>query len=128
MGKPKIEEAIDVIRKAKEDGTVTIKEILWLVAVWIQFVGEVAEELVNPTTPLDRDWAEDILQRIWNELQEVLQGIDVPWSAKFVLPVIQNTIPMLIGPAVDWIADVVDADDYPDLETYYAKRGMIKED
>ncbi len=118
MKEPKFEQAIAALAVAKEDGTITTKEVIWIGSLWLELVGSILADLADPTSSIDRDWAEGVIRSTWNEVLEVLDGIDIPWKADLLFPLVRMAMPMIIPAVVDWLVKKLD-----EGETYSPESG-----
>lgn len=124
MGKSKLKSAIEDVQKALADGKVTTNEVFWLVGVWIETIGEIVANLADPTKPIDKDWAADLILQSWQELEKVIGELPLPYSLKLFLPAILQSVPMVIPSIVEWIVEQFEEEEVYDDYKLPAPEGV----
>lgn len=106
--------AIAAGEKAKADGVLTIKEIVWVVSAWLSFLAECGYHLADPTEPVDRAALAAALTQGWVRVADLIDGVPMPWGARLVWQTVRAAIPAMIAPIATELGARLDAGEVHD--------------
>ena len=111
----KLDRAIEAVTKAKQDGAITPKESVWLLAAWASFVAEIAYDLADPFSPVDRVQAEALLREGYSLVAGLVDDVPMPLTARWLWATIKPAVPTLIPSVVGHVAEILDAGEVHDV-------------
>ncbi len=110
----KLHRALAAGEKAREDGVLTTKEVVWVVCAWLSYAGECGYHLADPTAPVDRTALAAGLTQAWSRVADLIDAMDLPWAATFVWATIKASVPAMIAPIASELGARLDAGEVHD--------------
>jgi len=110
----KLEHALSVTEKAREDGTLTSSEGVWVLAAWVATLAYIVEELTNPYALVDKEKLTTLLIASWHRVRTILDSLQLPVTVRWGLRFLKGAIEEALPDVAQDIADYLDSGEKPD--------------